>query len=55
MTLSQLIELWYTKFCIEMIRPRPDFKTFCSLMEHRGWDYDSAMEDYKRKFNTKGS
>jgi len=50
MTTSDLIKLWYTKFCIERIKPRPDFKTFCNLMKQNDFNYERAMDYYKKYF-----
>jgi hypothetical protein len=51
MTNSELIELWYTKFCIlDTARPRPSFKTFCSLMKQNDFDFDQVMKYYKSRF-----
>ena len=50
MTTSELIELWYTKFCIEHTEPKPSFKTFCTLMKQNDFDFDSTMKYYKDRF-----
>ena len=50
MNTSELISLWYTKFCIELIKPRPSFKTFCVLMKQTNFDFDRMMEYYKKRF-----
>jgi len=50
MTTSKLISLWYAKFCIEQIKPKPSFKTFCILMKQNDFDFDQAMDHYKNRF-----
>ena len=50
MNTSELITLWYTKFCMERIKPKPSFKTFCILMKQNDFDFDVAMEYYKDRF-----
>ena len=50
MTTSKLITLWYKKFCIERIKPKPSFKTFCNLMKQNDFDFEVAMEYYKDRF-----
>ncbi len=50
MTTSELIELWYTKFCIELAKPKPSFKTFCILMKQNDFDFDQVMKYYESRF-----
>lgn len=50
MNTSELIELWYTKFCIELVKPQPSFETFCILMKQNDFDFDQVMKYYKRRF-----
>jgi hypothetical protein len=50
MNKSTLISLWYHQFCILRIKPRPDFTTFCQVMERMDYNFDRAMEYYKKKF-----
>jgi hypothetical protein len=50
MTTSKLISLWYAKFCIEQIKPKLSFETFCILMKQNDFDFAQAMECYKSRF-----
>ena len=51
MTTSELIELWYIEFCIQLRKPKPDFKTFCQMMGQHDWDYEATMKTYTEKFD----
>lgn len=51
MNTSELIELWYTKFCIKKLKPMPDFKTFKILMERHDYNFDGMFAEYKEKFD----
>jgi hypothetical protein len=53
MNKSELIELWYTEFCMLNKKPRPDFQTFCNLMKRNGFDLKKTMVDYEKLFQKK--